>query len=194
MLYSQTLAYVGVPTIPLSQAQAGDCVFCTSPGFVGWAIRLGQKIRGYGKYTTWSHVAWLDRPVRDDSGKVVDWYLGQAQGRGVYNTQLLSEHGGQYEIISLSAFPRVVGTNQAWEQDRQEILTMLRSQLGTKYGFLTILSIAFNVLTPKFIRVDFRRDGTWICSGLYAYGLLSGGGKITGDVYQQFPAELAAIA
>jgi len=39
-------------------------------------------------------------------------------------------------------------------------------QVGVKYGFLTIVAIAVNLYTPSFIHIDFRKDGTWICSAV----------------------------
>jgi hypothetical protein len=201
----QTLREQGIPTIDLSQAKAGDAVFCHSSNLFGKAIRFGQWILRL-PYRTWNHIAWLDRPVYAADGvTITDWYVGQAIARGVDIDHLLSTVSphGEHEIVPLNAFPRLepaglylTGADpQDWtEVDRQMVLVELRSQVGDKYGFLTIASEIFTILTPKFLRLDFRRSNTWICSAVYSWGLHAGGGLVEGDVYQRLPAQVAGSA
>jgi len=63
-----------------------------------------------------------------------------------------------------------------------------------EYGFLTILSIAVTLLSPRFLRVDFRRQGTLICSALVALSLHAGGWLArVGDFYQVSPGSLEQL-
>ncbi|MDA4133157.1 MAG: hypothetical protein OK454_08555, partial [Thaumarchaeota archaeon] len=102
--------------------------------------------------------------------------------------QPLSARGSGVEIVSLDAFPTIVPGSSL---NRVAHLTSLRAEVGVKYGWLTIASVVVNILTPKWVRLDFRRDQTFICSGLYSWGLHSAGGLIEGDVYQVMPAQVA---
>jgi hypothetical protein len=193
VIHAQTLAYnTAIPTISIKDGQAGDAVFCHSTGLVGRAIRIGQWIRHFGVYKTWNHIGWLDEAVTVQ-GVTVDWKVGQAVSRGVTNTALLSKiaPGGKFEIVPMTAFPTVVPNDHL---AREILLATLRSQVGVEYGFLTIASIIINILTPKFLHIDFRAENTWICSAVYSWGLHSGGGTVTGDVYQRLPAEVAQSA
>lgn len=188
---TSTLREAGVPTITPQQGRPGDAVFCSGTGLVDRAIQLGQKLRRLGPYTKWNHVAWLDHPVLDDSGAIMDWVLGQALSGGVEIGQLLSARGLGIEIVPLEAFPVLVAGETL---DRDRHLANLRAEVGDKYGFLTIASVVVNILTPKWVRLDFRRSSTWICSGLFSWGLHGAGGLIESDVYQIMPAEVAKSA
>jgi hypothetical protein len=71
----------------------------------------------------------------------------------------------------------------------EEVVKFMRLQVGERYGFLTIASIALDILTPKF--VSLRRDGTWICSAVAAEALRFAGWYHTwGDVYEVMPSDL----
>ena len=181
-----------IPTVSLSDTRVGDAVFCHSTGMIGKAIRLGQRLHGFApEYRVWNHIAWLDEPIYE-GGKIVDWHVGQAIGKGVDNTHLLSSvaPGGHYEIIPLDAFPTIDGK----PLNRDRVIDTLRAEVGQEYGYLTIAAEVFNILTPEAINIDFRKDGTWICSGLYAYALHAGGGAVRGDLYHVMPAEIARLA
>lgn len=184
-----------IPVIHMADAKAGDAVFCDSGDLIGSAIQLGQKLKRFApEYRKWNHVAWLDTPVLAPNGEgIVDWHIGQAVGHGVTNSSLLSTVAphGQHEIVSLDSFPTIIEGDTV---NRPAALATLRMMVGDDYGWLTIGSEIFNILTPQFVHVDFRRDKTWICSALYSYGLLSGGGFIEGDVYQVMPAQVASWA
>lgn len=68
-----------------------------------------------------------------------------------------------------------------------------RKQVGTRYGFLTMASIAISILPPRWLRwpVQFRDDSTWICSALGAEALRYGGWWHTWpDVYTPWPSEV----
>ena len=181
-----------IPVIDAQSGQVGDAVFCHSTGTIGKAIRLGQRLHGFApEYRVWNHIAWLDEPIYKN-GQIVDWHVGQAIGKGVDNKHLLSSvaPGGHYEIVSMDSFPTIDGK----PLNRDRVVETLRAEVGQEYGYLTIAAEVFNIVTPEVINLDFRKDGTWICSGLYAYGLHAGGGKIQGDIYHVMPAGIARLA
>ena len=182
-----------INVITAQTAKAGDAVFCHSTNIFGKAIRFGQKMHGFdAKYRVWNHIAWLDEPILDADGKITDWKVGQAIAKGVDNTHVLSTvaPGGKYEIVSMDSF----GTVTDRPIDRDTVLQTLRNEVGKEYGYLTIAAEVFNILTPHVINVEFRQDDTWICSGLYAYALHSGGAKIPDDLYHTFPAGIALLS
>lgn len=164
------------PKVP----RCGDLVFCHSKGIVGRAIRLGERLR-FRSGDFYNHVAVLDRPTPD--GK--DWYVIQAEARGVTSDKLLSSvsPGGSHIIVRPPA-----SVNAA---DQMEFV---RAQVGQEYGFLTILSIAIGIILPRFIRMpSFREDETWICSAIQGEGLRAGGWVHNwSDIYQVVPSELFA--
>jgi hypothetical protein len=163
-----------MPVIPLDEAQPGDLVFCDSVGFVGRAIRFVTR----GKY---NHSAWLDRHVAGvPFTPEVGWFVGQAVGRGVTVDARLDTiaPGGSYVIVRAPE-----GTNRETE------LAWLRSQVGRRYGFLTIASILVTLFTPKFVNV--MLPDTWICSAVVGEGLAHGGWcRSWPDIYQVIPQQL----
>lgn len=65
-------------------------------------------------------------------------------------------------------------------------------QVINKYGVLTIASILVGLLSPRFIRIDFRKDdNSLICSGLVARSWEHGGWTCPTTPFQITPAELA---
>lgn len=159
--------------------QIGDLVFCNSKGFIGFLIRVGQWIKWRDWYQH-NHTAVLDSW---DENKQ-DWRVIQARSKGVTRGDYLSKiaPGGTYEIVK---FPTGASL--------PDFMFYLRGQVGDKYGFLTDVCIGVNILTPKVIKIDVRRDGTWICSGVISAGLMFAGWDPmvdASDIYQISPAEL----
>ena len=159
--------------------QAGDLIFAHSKGIIGKAIRFGELFRGGSKGSKWNHVAILDRPT--DNG---DWYIIQAEAKGVTNDKLLSSiaPGGHYEVVPL---PLTV--------QHKDVLEFARGQVGAKYGIITILSCVLDILLPDAICL--RRAHTWICSGLVAGALLFAGYQpalkwAEQDLYTMTPKEV----
>jgi len=187
--------------IPVSSAAAGDLVACHSRGVIGSAIRLDQRLLGdtWQSYELdvpdaaadepwmWNHIAILDR---QDGGQ---WTVIQAEAHGVTGTDNSAKPflakplatvapGGRFEILQLPA-----------ACDRDRVLSMARGEVGAQYGFVSIASIVATELTPRPLRFDFRRGGTWICSALAAEALRAGGWYHKWiDVYQVRPAQLYA--
>ena len=157
---------------------AGDLVFAHSTGVIGKAIRFAERIRGKGG-GNWNHVAILSHQVDGV------WYVIQAEAKGVTNDKPLDTvaPGGHYEIVSLSDAT----------VDRFSFYEFISSQVGAKYGYLSIMSCAFDIIIPDAICL--RQSKTWICSGLAAAGLLAGDYKparewARKDIYTTMPSEI----
>lgn len=161
--------------IPLREAMAGDLVFTHSRSVIGKAIRLAERLH-WRTGSTYSHVAILDAKA------MTGWRVIQAERRGVTRGVLLSDLAtpGKYTVVSLPE-----------DVCRSDVLEFARSKVGTKYGVGSLFSILFNILTPHFVRLDFRRDNTLICSALASLALLAGGWMSPiGDYYSESPAQL----
>ena len=114
-------------------------------------IRFGQAIRWW-KYRSWNHMAIVD--FVDADGTI--WCIQMARRCERVKIQDVAP-GGHVKIISC---PDTV--------NRDEATAYARRQLGTKYGVLTIISIAVNIVLPAFFRFDIRTADTLICSALVA--------------------------
>lgn len=155
----------------------GDLVFAHSTGIIGKAIRFAERIRGKGG-DNWNHVAVLHYEIDGV------WYIIQAEAKGVTDNKTLVSvaPGGSYEVVRL---PK--------EVDRLSFFTFVSSQVGAKYGYLSIMSCAFDIIIPDVICL--RQAKTWICSGLVAAGLLAGDYKparewARKDIYTTMPSEV----
>lgn len=158
----------------------GDIGFAHTTGIMGRAIRFGEAIRGAKNDAKWNHAFIIYQPVSE--GKDTDWYVIQAEASGVTCDKLLSEvaPGGDYEIIY----------NQF---DAEKVLAFAESQVGAKYGFVTIASCVLDILLPDSICL--RKSDSWICSGLVAASLMFAGWPASttvarADLYSITPAEL----
>lgn len=154
-------------------AQPGDLVFAHSTGVIGRAIRLAERLR-WKRASEWNHVAIVDRIENE---KV---YIIQAEARGVTDTATLDTvaPGGHYEIVPPPA-----------EVDRDRLLAFARGEVGTKYGYVTILAIAVSIIAPWVFTVHV--PGTWVCSAVAAEALRAGGWVHRWpDVYSVTPAQL----
>lgn len=160
-----------------SDAQVGDLVFAHSPGLMGRAIRLGERIKKpWRKGSRWNHVAIVDLIDRD--GKV---YVIQAEAKGVTNHRTLEQvaPGGELQLVA----------NNMATDDVAQMMLFARGEVGAKYGWLTILAIVVAILTPDWF--TFRRPGTWICSALVAESLRCGAAIVRWpDIYEVTPAQV----
>ena len=160
--------------------QAGDIGFAHSDGIIGKAIRLGEAMRGSKNDARWNHAFVLYKMTDDGT----DWYIIQAEAKGVTCDKLLSQVAGltgHYEIIPLDS-----------RTDRASLLSFAHSQVGSKYGYVSIASCVFDILLPDSICL--RKSGTWICSGLVmaalTYGTTPGISEyVKKDIYTTTPAE-----
>lgn len=170
--------------------QPGDMLFFHSAGFVGRMIRLGERLRHPTQPHWVNHVGVCVEPDGDGLPRIV-----QAGASGVAYAYL-KDIDAAYDIVEAERFP-VIGDDPTWGlPDRISIVAQAHDLVGAKYGWLTIISIVLNVLTPKWIRVpDFRRGTTYICSAAAAWCLHAGGADIdTYDIYQIMPSELRELA
>jgi len=154
------------------EPQPGDLVFCHSTDIVGRAIRLGERLR-FRSGDFFNHVA-----IIDHDGTII-----QAIAHGVRAGDSLDSialKGGSYEVV------RVPGA------DPDRIIAFARAQVGSWYGYLSILSIAIHILTPKWLPLPtIRFNKSWICSALGAESARFGGWLNNWpDVYSVVPSEL----
>ncbi|MEI8101791.1 MAG: YiiX/YebB-like N1pC/P60 family cysteine hydrolase [Bacteroidota bacterium] len=161
-----------------TEIQAGDLVFCHSKGAISRAIRIAQWVR-WRKGSKFNHVAIIDE-IKGDTVYVI-----QAESSGVtgknHHRKTLDQIaiGGTYEIVKPPS-----------KTVRTRILYFAREQVGSRYGFFTIVSILMNILSPKWF-VAIRLANTWICSAVTAESLRYGGWyEEWYDIYQVTPAEL----
>ena len=90
-------------------------------------------------------------------------YIIQATLRGVTDSAPLGSLKGTVIIMSPPC-------------DRDKLLEFCRAQVGAKYSFLTILSIACDIVSWNWVPAvmnSYRQS--WICSGLVCEGLRYGG-------------------
>jgi uncharacterized protein YycO len=143
------IRYAGAGT-PLMDATPGAFLLVHRHSLMGAAIRFGESIRFRGKNRTfayWNHAALVVSP-----GAVVE-----ALGNGVVRTPL-----AKYRGVNVAHVDPV-----GWSaEDRLESIHYAESQLGEKYGFLTIASIGLHAITGG--RFQFGVDESTICSGLVA--------------------------
>lgn len=130
--------------------QAGDLILVRTSGFLARIIRLGEWLHRRGRSCRWNHAAVAVSPTE----------VVEATGRGVARRPL------RYTDF------HVVPSRMSGE-DRGQVVTFATSCVGVRYGYVTILSIALDLLTPAFW--SFRSSRTLICSELAARAWEHGG-------------------
>lgn len=155
------------------EPQPGDLVLAHSRGLFGRLIRIGEAFH-WRPGRKWNHAAIV---VSNGPGGVE---VVQMSRRCVRIPLSEVAPGGQVQVR-----PCPKGVNPVFA------VRYALAQLGTAYGVLTILCIAVNLLTPQFLRIDFRRPGTLICSGLVARSYEHGAWSCPYDPFQISPAQLA---
>ena len=163
-------------TTNLQLPQHGDAVFAHTSNAYGWVIRLGQAVRWW-KYRSWNHMAYVDSV--DENGQV--WVLQMARRCERVKIQDVAPKG-HVKIIPCPP-----------EVNREMATKYARNLIGTKYGVLTIVSIAVNLFMPNPLRLDIRQDDTLICSGFVARAWEHGGWNCPVDPFQITPAEFDKI-
>ena len=136
--------------------QPGDIGFARTTGIMGRLIRLGEWLKF--RKSDYNHMF----VVAEDGIHII-----QATLRGVTDTALLTDvaPGGKYFTMSAPS-----------EVDIAKLLEFCRAQVGSKYSFLTIMSIAFDTLTWNWVPAlmnSYRQS--WVCSGLTCEALRYGG-------------------
>lgn len=151
----------------------GDAVLAYTSGAYGRLIQLGQAIR-WRTHRKWHHAAIVVEV--EASGQV--WCVQMARRCERVKLQDIAP-GRPLKIVPI---PENVNAEEA--------VSYANRQIGTKYGVSTIFSIAFNILTPESIRIDFRHTGTLICSALVARSWEHGNWDCPTDPFQISPAQI----
>jgi len=153
----------------------GDFILTHGGEWTSRLIRFGQSLRFRGpkaKYTYWNHTAL----IVDREGAIVE-----ALGTGVTLRSIHDYEPTQYTVVRIDAS----------DEDRSQAATFARSCVGAQYGWLTIVSIAFSLVTGG--GLAFAIDGQLICSGLVARSLERTTAIFKHDPARIMPAELAEI-
>ena len=161
-------------TVTDAAPKPGDFIL-THGGEWTQLIRFGQSLRYRGesaKYTHWNHTAL----VVDRDGAIVE-----ALGTGVAQRSI-----HDYTPRNTRWF---VSTRRTRIERRPRCSR--RSASGAAYGWLTIASIAFSLVTGG--KVAFAIDGQLICSGLVARSLERTTAIFKHNPARIMPAELAEI-
>ncbi len=157
-------------------ALPGDFILTHSSGWDGKLIRFGQTLRYRGTnrvFAHWSHAAIL----MDESGNIIE-----ALGGGVQKRSIAEYDDTEYVVVHLP--------EDTIPLDRQHAVEFANFCLHDSYGWLTIISVAFCLLTGA--KFSFGVDGQQICSALVARCL-----ERVGDIFCRYepwhlvPADLA---
>lgn len=158
--------------------QEGDLVFFHGPNFFSKLIRFGQALRFRGdrkQYAYWNHVAIV-------VGKSEDGMIVEAV-RNVQKNALWKNYNSiDYDV-------RVVPVPGLSKQDRKELVAYAEAQVGDKYDWLEIVSIAINCIFGGSISIKF--ETAHICSGLAGEALERAGFDFGREAADLMPADLA---
>lgn len=146
----------------------GDFLLTRSSGFVGAAIRFGERLR-FPKTRAWTNHAVL---IVSPEGDIVE-----ALGHGVRVGHAEEYRGRQYVVVD----------SKLNSLERLDAVRFGLKMVGTSYGYLTIASIIVTLLTGAKLR--FSRGRSVICSGLVAAAL--GLDEWRADPSHVMPVELA---
>ena len=156
--------------------QPGDAVFAHTHNPYGAMIRFAQAVRWW-KYRSWNHMAIVESV--DANGQV--WVIQMARRCERVRIEDVAP-GGHVKVIPC---PKTVNCEEA--------VAYAQRQLGTKYGVLTIFSIAINIMLPAFFRFDIRIADTLICSALVARSWEHGSWDCPTDPFDITPAEFDGV-
>ena len=147
----------------------GDIILTHSSGLVGWAIRAGERIRDPLNTTQWNH-----------AGVIIDRFGATVEALG---------SGVKFSNVDKHPVRVVIDTGLS-DADRLQVVDWAISVVGRPYGYLTIASIALDLLSPAFFH--FRSGETLICSQLAAKALEHGGWRCPKiDTSHVMPSDLA---
>ena len=132
--------------------QAGDFLLVRSPGVIPRLIGLGELLRDGKPWDYWTHAAF----IVNDSGATIE-----AQAKGIVPSRVSAHPDSLVVPSGLSS------------EGRENAVRFAESCLGDHYGYLTILSIAADLITPRALIL--RSPRTLICSEFVARCLEHGG-------------------
>jgi hypothetical protein len=172
----------------------GDLIFAHGVGAISRSIRIAEWLQWFrfalvfffrsgtwpsrDEGTRFNHVAVVDE-IDGDTVYVIQAEAHGVTGKGFHRRTLDQvSPGGTYEVVQPPS-----------TTSRVRILAFARAQVGTPYGFFTILSEVCNTVSPQWM--TFRWTNSWICSALAAESLRFGGWLHNWpDIYQVTPSEL----
>lgn len=139
--------------------QPGDFFLEDGKGFVSTVIRLGENIYERDQYCWATHAGLIVSP----EGETIE-----AEGNGVIRSSI------DAHIASHMRFQVV---NSGLDARGRELAVEVANQwVGVSYGYITILSITFDMLSPDFFwRI--RSPHSLICSELVMRALYHGGAQ-----------------
>ena len=140
---------------PKEVVSVGDIVLVHGHGVVDRLIQFGERIRDSKEASYYNHAAY----IVGSNGLLL-----QATGRGI-------EFGNFY--TSFATDETLVIPNPLGRFQTQDALKFANSCINVKYGYLEIVSIGCDLLTPHFIH--FKSGNTLICSEFVAKILEHGG-------------------
>lgn len=152
---------------------SGDFILTYHDGIYSDLINVGQRLRFRGKdskYAKYTHAALIINQEGD---------LIEALAEGIVKSNISKYSPIEYIHVAI----------QASDEDRTEMLRFANSCLGEKYGWMTIASIAFSLLSG--LKLSFGFDGQEICSGLVARALERTTAIFPRDASHIMPADLA---
>ena len=152
----------------------GDFILVSTTGVLAKFIRFGQFVRYHGDMKTfafWNHTAM----IVDEEGTIVE-----AVGRGVKYAHIDEYKDVEYYLVN----------TKLNKQSREQVVAACRSFVKDKYGWLTIASIATELLTG--IKLQFSLNNSMICSAVVAQSLWAGGIIFNRNPFQMMPADLAS--
>jgi uncharacterized protein YycO len=131
------------------QLKAGNFIVTHGTGFIDRIIRLTTLSR-------WNHAAL----VVDGNGTLIE-----LEAQGIRAVDISKYPADEFQIIDI----------EMSDEDRQQVVDYANFMLSkhSKYGFLTILTIALKIITRS--RLVVKLDGTLICSEFVAKALAEGG-------------------
>jgi hypothetical protein len=163
------------PGSAVAEPQPGDLFLTHDSYWAARAIRIGQRVRYHGpdrRYAFWNHAgAFLGR-----QGQIVE-----ATGKGVLARHISRYADRNYVVVRI----------EATDYDRAQMARFYESQLRSRYGYVTIASIGFTLLTGS--RIVVTTHASHICSGLVAAGLTRGEYLLPQATTNMMPADLAKM-
>ncbi|HET7488676.1 MAG TPA: hypothetical protein VFJ85_12160 [Acidimicrobiales bacterium] len=161
------------PGEPLAGYESGDFVLTHGDAWTSRLIRFGQRLRIRGddrKFTYWNHAAL----VVSEGGELVE-----ALGSGVQRTHVDRYDSAECHLVRIGASA----------EDRKQAVAFAEWAVGEDYGFGTLVSIAWGLITGG--KFTFGFDGQAICSGLVAMAMERTGAIFNRTPTHVMPADLA---
>ena len=162
------------PGVPVSSYQPGDFGLTHGSSFVSRGIQVAQRLRFRGvqrEYAHWNH-AFL---VTSADGDIVE-----AGGKGIEGGHVSDYDAKEVHLVHVDAS----------DEDRKFMVQFADYCMGRRYGYLTIISLVFQLITGA--RIGIVNAKSMICSGFVAEALEMAGYDWPVDPAFIMPADLAA--